>query len=176
MQNETWYALSRGMELHVYKISNSYQCLALFYLVIQSCHISISLYGASIQKILKSRSTEGWKMKLGILLVEEWNFMCAKFQIFTTCATWLFGCLKTAILAPRPTSNGYISLIKASRCLSKYMVEWNALLCNTIVAFEWFYHLKNVYVPLNIGQHFKFSVTLHWPHTNTLQLRNLELS
>ena len=57
MQNETWYALSRGMELHMYKISNSYQCLALFFLAIQICHILISLYGADIKKKSKSIST-----------------------------------------------------------------------------------------------------------------------
>ena len=62
-------------------------------------------------------------MKLGVLIVEGWHFKCAKCQIFNTCATRLFGGLKTAILAPRPTSNGYIPLTEASGCLSKDIVE-----------------------------------------------------
>ena len=76
--NDWWIGLI------LYKISNSYQCLALFFLVIQSWYL---------KKIEKSISTKGCKMTLGILLVEELNFMCTKFQIPTSvwhCSSWLF--------------------------------------------------------------------------------------
>ena len=61
--------------------------------VIQSCHILMSLHGVGILKISKSISTEGCKMKLGMLVVEEWNFICTKLQIPSNvwhCSSWLF--------------------------------------------------------------------------------------
>ena len=54
------------------------------FLDIQSCEILISLQSVGILKNEKSISNEGRKIKLGMLLVKEWNFMCTKFQIPTS--------------------------------------------------------------------------------------------
>ena len=50
-----------------------------------------------LKKIEKSTSIEGCKMKLSMLLVEEWNFMSTEFQIPTSvwhCSSWLFKVVK----------------------------------------------------------------------------------
>ena len=59
-------------------------------------------------------------MKLCGLVVLKFYFKCAKFQNFTTCATWFFGASKSAIQAPKPNSRGYIYIqpTEASRGLT----------------------------------------------------------
>ena len=59
-------------------------------------------------KIHKNISTERWKTKLGELIVYQLYFMYAKFQNFTTSATWLFWAFKSAISTPTPTLRGYM--------------------------------------------------------------------
>ena len=68
--------------------------------------------------------------------------LCAKFRTSTTCATWLFGDSKSTILAPRPTSNGYIWVTEASllrsieNCYYCSFISTSFFRCDHIVVYD----------------------------------------